>query len=69
MTPLQVFSKLDGQRRFVAPFLPAPLLGPQFLYGLREVAIGHLLENCPAGHLKRMSVFPDLTNQRLVSRS
>ena len=24
MTPLQVFSKLDGQRRFLAPFLPAP---------------------------------------------
>ena len=24
MTPLQVFSKLDGQRRFPAPFLPAP---------------------------------------------
>ena len=24
MTPVQVFSKLDGQRRFPAPFLPAP---------------------------------------------
>jgi NADPH:quinone reductase-like Zn-dependent oxidoreductase len=24
MTPLQVFSKPDGQRRFLAPFLPAP---------------------------------------------
>ena len=24
MTPVQVFSKLDGQRRFLAPFLPAP---------------------------------------------
>jgi hypothetical protein len=24
MTPLQVFSTLDGQRRFLAPFLPAP---------------------------------------------
>jgi hypothetical protein len=24
MTPWQVFSKLDGQRRFLAPFLPAP---------------------------------------------
>ena len=24
MTPLQEFSELDGQRRFVAPLLPAP---------------------------------------------
>jgi hypothetical protein len=24
MTPLQVFSELDGRRRFVAPLLPAP---------------------------------------------
>jgi len=24
MTPVQVFSELDGQRRFLAPFLPAP---------------------------------------------
>jgi hypothetical protein len=24
MTPLQVSSKPDGQRRFLAPFLPAP---------------------------------------------
>ena len=24
MTPWQVFSKPDGQRRFLAPFLPAP---------------------------------------------
>jgi hypothetical protein len=24
MTPLQVFTKPDGQRRFLAPFLPAP---------------------------------------------
>jgi hypothetical protein len=24
MTPVQVFSTLDGQRRFPAPFLPAP---------------------------------------------
>jgi hypothetical protein len=24
MTSLQVFSELDGQRRFVAPLLPAP---------------------------------------------
>ena len=24
MTPVQVFSKLGGQRRFLAPFLPAP---------------------------------------------
>ena len=24
MTPLQAFSEVDGQRRFLAPFLPAP---------------------------------------------
>jgi hypothetical protein len=24
MTPLQVFTEPDGQRRFLAPFLPAP---------------------------------------------
>jgi hypothetical protein len=26
MTPLQMFSELDSQRRFLAPLLPAPLL-------------------------------------------
>jgi hypothetical protein len=34
--------------------------------GLRKVTTGHLPKNCPAGHLKRTTVFPDLTNQRLA---
>jgi DNA invertase Pin-like site-specific DNA recombinase len=35
MTPLQVFSELDGQRRFLAPLLPAPLIRERTLDGLR----------------------------------
>jgi len=54
MTPLQVFSELDGQRRFVAPFLPAPRVATMRAgRSVNPVAAGRYEDCRPAAVLLR----------------